>query len=462
MEQKSLHVGFLTNEYIIPTKNISGGLASYIKKVSRSLHDRGHQVSVFCLSDRDHHWSDEGVNIYEVKSKFTGFPRVISQLFSPKTDFREIITNSSRLAKRVIKVNSKEPLHIVQSTSYKSVGIMLCNNSSIHLVTRISNFSPAYRNTGKVGDNVNTISTALTDWCEIYQLENSDQSFSPSKLMADYFSLFSQAKPLIIRTPFEPVDVNLDNAFFKRNLQQTKYLLYFGTLNRMKGLEVISKSLEGLVAEYPDLHFVFIGRTHKDENNRSYADKILQSSERIKNNLHYIPALSKEELFPIVQHAYGILIPSLVDNYPNTCLESMQFGKIVIGTYGSSLEEIIYDGETGFLVQKNEVIALQTGIRKLLNLSSDQKEEMERNIIKRFDLMLSEDRIQQLVDFYFQTIEDYKHSTTETQLTWERLFFLNKYYGLRVGYLSQIFRNLSKIVVHFQNWWGIRSSREKP
>jgi len=462
MEQKSLHVGFLTSEYIIPTKNISGGLASYIKKVSQSLHDRGHRVSVFCLSDRDHHWSDEGVNIYEVKSKFTGFPRVISQLFSPKTDFREIITNSSRIAKRVIKVNSLEPLHILQSTSYKSVGIMLCNNSRIPLVTRISNFTPVYRNAGKVGDNVNTFSTALTDWCEIYQLENSDHSFSPSKLMAGYFSLFSQAKPLIIRTPFEPADVILDNTFLNRNFQRMKYLLYFGTLNRMKGLEVISRSIEGLIDEYPDLHFVFIGRTHKDENNRSYADQILQFNERIKKNLHYIPALSKEELFPVVQHACGVLIPSLVDNYPNTCLESMQFGKIVIGTYGSSLEEMIDDGETGFLVRMNDIMDLQSGIRRLLNLSKDQKEEMERNIGKKFDLMLSEDRIQQLVDFYFKTIKDFKRSTAETQLTWERLYFLNKYHELRVGYFSQLFKNLSKIVVHFQKWWKLRSSREKP
>jgi glycosyltransferase involved in cell wall biosynthesis len=48
----------------------------------------------------------------------------------------------------------------------------------------------------------------------------------------------------------------------------------------------------------------------------------------------------------------------LIDNTPNSCLEAMGIGKVVIGTRGASFEELITDGVNGFLVGAGEPAAL--------------------------------------------------------------------------------------------------------
>jgi glycosyltransferase involved in cell wall biosynthesis len=435
MKQESLHIGFQTNEYIIPPDKLDGGLASYIQKASRGLVKRGHRISVFCLSDRNYDWIDEGVHVFEVLAEPRKISQVLRSISLPTAEIEKIFLNSSKLAKKLLEVNLKEPLDVIQAASYQAVGIAMCNNGSIPLITRASSLAAINRNAG-VDKSVNTLSAALTDWCEIYQAENSDRTFAPSALMAKYYSLFSKADPLILRSPVDFYNENQDESFYGQNLKGMKYLLFFGTLNRLKGMEIISKSAGGLIEEYPDLHFVFIGRTHFAENNQSYADKIIQDNERWRKNLHYFPSLPKQKLYPVIRHAYGVLIPSLTDNYPNSCLEALQFGKIVIGTHESSLDEMIVDGETGILVRKDDVEGLQAGIRKLLALPFDQKREMEAKIIKTFDGIISEDRIGQLIDLYNDTILNYNPHKNEDQFNFESLLIRDKFgKNLRIGFL---------------------------
>jgi len=87
---------------------------------------------------------------------------------------------------------------------------------------------------------------------------------------------------------------------------------------------------------------------------------------------------------------------------------------------------MIVDGETGILVKKNDVEGLQAGIRKLLALSADQKREMEGKIIKKFDEIISEDRIGQLIDLYHDTILNYNPHKNADQLTFESYLFPRK------------------------------------
>jgi glycosyltransferase involved in cell wall biosynthesis len=68
--------------------------------------------------------------------------------------------------------------------------------------------------------------------------------------------------------------------------------------------------------------------------------------------------LPHRQLYPIIAEARLVALPSLFDNSPNTCLEAMGLGKAVIGTNGTSFEELIVDGVNGFLVGPNDPEAL--------------------------------------------------------------------------------------------------------
>jgi glycosyltransferase involved in cell wall biosynthesis len=236
-------------------------------------------------------------------------------------------------------------------------------------------------------------------------VRRSDRSFAPSELMVRCFSGSRGSRPDLLRSPVAVHSEDLDDSFYETHLKGMKYLLYFGTLNRMKGVEVLSRAIGSLVEEFPDLHVVFIGRTGSLRDKQYYARKILRGNGPWSDHMHHFQALPKDLLYPAVRGAYGVVIPSLIDNYPNTCLEAMQFGRIVVGTKGSSIDEMIVDGETGILAEKGNVESLRTGIHRLLNLSIAEKREMELRIEQAFATIVAEDRIGQLIQFYRTTID---------------------------------------------------------
>jgi glycosyltransferase involved in cell wall biosynthesis len=404
MQRDSLHIGLLTGEYIIPPDRLEGGLAAYVQKTARGLATRGHAVSVFCLSDRDADWLDQGVHVHEVLAE--PFRRLWGpfRLFQPVREAQRTIENSSRLAARLFRVHGEQPLDVIQAASYQSVGIALCHNGRIPLITRISSSSPLYRRAdGKIGSPL----AVLTDWCETYQVAHSDDSCAPSELMVKCFSRPGRARPRLLRTPADVYSGALDPSFYNDRIKGLRYLLFFGTLNQMKGVKVLSRAVGPLLEESPDLHVVLIGKASIERGKRTYADYVLQENAALGGRVLCFPLLPKAQLYPAIRNAYGVVLPSIIDNYPNTCLEAMQFGRIVVGTHGSSIDEMIFDGQTGILVRRNDASSLQAGIRRLLQLSPAEKQEMEKRVERAFAAIEAEDRIEQLIEFYRETVGEY-------------------------------------------------------
>ena len=79
---------------------------------------------------------------------------------------------------------------------------------------------------------------------------------------------------------------------------------------------------------------------------------------RFASRLVVLENLPHRKLFPIIAGARLVALPSLIDNLPNACLEAMGLGKVVIGTRGTSFDELIDDGVNGFLVAPNDASAL--------------------------------------------------------------------------------------------------------
>lgn len=68
------------------------------------------------------------------------------------------------------------------------------------------------------------------------------------------------------------------------------------------------------------------------------------------------------QLYPVIEGARLVVLPSLLDSFPNACLEAMGLGKPVVGTQGTGFDELITEGETGFLVPPGDAGALAAGL----------------------------------------------------------------------------------------------------
>ena len=254
-----MHIGFLTPEYVLLGR-YDGGLANYISKLARALISRGHRVAVFVLSDKDRVWNDGQVKITEVKRVQTSlirFPAKPVTLINPLLPALDQIRSARRLAQFVWKQHRLEPFDILQTSSYEVPGFALRKNGRIPLICRISSYTPVYRS---AYGRQRTPAEYLCDWLEIRQAIDADAAFSPSLFSINLFEHLEAYKPDLIRTPVDFFKIEPDVSLYKKELSGIHYLLYFGTLSRTKGVDLISDAIPTIMRYHPETHFVFIGR----------------------------------------------------------------------------------------------------------------------------------------------------------------------------------------------------------
>jgi glycosyltransferase involved in cell wall biosynthesis len=247
----------------------------------------------------------------------------------------------------------------------------------------------------------------LCDWLETRQVLEADASFAPSEFMTNTFARLEGHKPLTIRTVSTLESFSLDSSFFDQYLRDKKYLLYFGTLNRIKGVDLLSPVIGAILDRHPAIEFVFIGRDHGLGNGKGAFEVLRNANKPHAKRLSYHAALSKPLLYPAIANALGVLMPSRVDNYPNACLEAQALGTPVVGTYDSSLEEMIVEGETGFLARNCDPGSFREAVERLLALPDAERCRMRQSILVMTAGRAKEDRVGQHLELYQRVIKEF-------------------------------------------------------
>lgn len=148
------------------------------------------------------------------------------------------------------------------------------------------------------------------------------------------------------------------------------YLLYFGRLERRKGVHVLSAALHDVFARQPDVAMVFIG------SDGGLWDAIARDHRHHADRVRLVGAMDTAPLFAAIQGARLVVLPSLFENMSNAGLEAMALARPVLGTYGTAFEEIIQDGVNGFLTRPGDAAALADTI--LSSLARPDLDEIGR------------------------------------------------------------------------------------
>lgn len=399
-----MHIGFLTPQYIKEDQP-HGGISNYIHKTAGELTKRGHQVSIFVLSDRNGRSRDEYAEIYEAKSYKNYFGRLpyIGFLSVPLSQ----ILSSHRLSRIVKKVHQKNPIDILQTTNHMAPGYALINNGEIPLVCRSSGYNPLHRSAS--GRTIGNLGEYLLEWLELRMILDADTSFAPSQFAASTYQRFEGKTLHVIHSPMEDLSkISPDVSFYDTHLKGKKYLLYFSALNRLKGIDLVIPILPALLKNNPALHIVLIGHDVGLHGIPQVYPYIQEYCSEYKERLHYSPPLEKSKLYPVISNAEAVIMPSRVDNYPNACLDAIVLGTPVIGSDNSSLEEMIIDGKTGFLFTNSDSESLENAIYRLLAKTPEEKLIMRADILGHAEKLRTEDPATPLLELYQKTITAFK------------------------------------------------------
>lgn len=351
-----MRIAFLTPEFVTE-RYYSGGLANYIYRMSRALVVRGHEVHVITLSEQDRaEFAYEGIHIHRIMSNAKALARLNALTFSKMRSTMKLLALSCQFYGRLKELHRRSRLDIVQYANYNSCGLLSSMLLRIPAMLRISTYGPVWHD--RVGAR-RTADLKGVEWLERLQLFCSRNIYAPSYTLKDMVESQTGVRGIaVLRTPFFPEADVRDTALYDAMLQGKDYILFFGRFQLHKGFHILVQALPSFFKECPDAWAVMVGldiETPLAPSMRDYARSLCADHAR---RLIFIGQSPHAQLYPVIQGARLVVLPSLVDNLPNACLEAMALGRPVVGTRGASFEEMITDGESGFLVPPGDSGAL--------------------------------------------------------------------------------------------------------
>ncbi|MCA9245929.1 MAG: glycosyltransferase family 4 protein [Planctomycetales bacterium] len=353
---RPLRIAFITNEFITGLPN-AGGLGNYLNRMSQTLHSAGHEVEIFTLTDgfphtRDHH----GVRVQSLRGGRILPKRFYRYLGMYIKRFRFTQLDNWRYGARALahafaRRHRLRPFDLVQSTNCGLAGSALRIDPPAPHLMRMSSARDLWLNTDrKITDETRLAYERLCQ-AERECIDFVDLAYAPSQFIADYFEQ-QHGKHVHVLRPPACIEVK-PSKDLPPDLPP-RYLLHFGTLMRRKGTDVLAKALPIAWQSAPGLCVVMAGRTSSP----SLIDRYRQLWGERARQVIWLGALKKPQLYAVLSRAMASVLPSLVDNLPNTAIESLLFNVPVIGSNGASIDELVEDGRSGKLVPIGDSEAL--------------------------------------------------------------------------------------------------------
>jgi glycosyltransferase involved in cell wall biosynthesis len=149
-------------------------------------------------------------------------------------------------------------------------------------------------------------------------------------------------------------------------------ILSVGGLIPIKGHEVLLRAFASAADRVPQATCEIIGDGLERERLQELAHSLV-----IGPKVHFRGRLSRSEVAEAMRHCTVFALPSQYEALGCVYLEAMASGKPVVACRGQGIEEIIRNGENGFLVEPNEVSSF-TEVLVLLLTNADLRNRIAK------------------------------------------------------------------------------------
>jgi glycosyltransferase involved in cell wall biosynthesis len=372
----------LTPEY--PSESSEGGgLGAYVHRMASLLIASGHEPEVFVPTERSSETTTYlGVPVQRVSAR-ENHP-VLHQLLTigegvvRRERLRRVlkwILQAKALAVAQERRHSIAPFSLVQSADYRAAGLfVLRRRERLHAI-RCSSSADLYSEF----DQDRSKSEALRGYLERLAMRRADVVYAPSRFLAEHFIRVHKMQVRVLRPPGYLESQPSDQLPFPL---PNRYFIHFGQLMERKGTEMLARALPLAWSKVPDLTMVWSGVCWHQQTMEKWRTLWGERAEQV----HLTGPLPRANLYAVLQGADAAVLPSQVDNLPNTVIESLMFGIPVLGSRGASIDELVEEGRTGHLVALGDVSGLantlvrmwlkQTPVTKPFVWDSDISREM--------------------------------------------------------------------------------------
>lgn len=369
-----MHIAFLTPEYPHIKTGHSAGIGSSIKNLVQALVKENYQVTVFIYAQKNNEViNDNGAVIHLIKDE--------------KYTLGKWYFYRKYIEKYINKVIKEENIELIEAPDW--TGITAFMSFNIPLVIRLHGSDAYFCYLENRKQKIKNF------WFEKLAISKATAYIAPTEYAGKVSKELFNIKTKEIKTIHNGVTLD---RFEKYSTDQYEdgLVLYFGTIIRKKGVLELPAIMDKVVKQYPKAHLLLIGDDASDISTNSPSTWTL-IEEQIKSyslelKVSYLGKVPYESMQSYIKKAHVCVFPTYAETLGMVTIESMAMQKAVVNSNIGWSQELIKDGESGFLVHPsnhNEYatkvveVLKDNELRKKIGIKARERVEQLFNIDKK-------------------------------------------------------------------------------
>lgn len=372
-----------------------GGGEIVIKKISRELINRNHEIIILTAGPRDIIREENGIKIIEIDAGNIYHPyEFYKKTFLVKPLWHLIDLFNLNAYFKILRILRNENPDVVHVHNYKGLSPLLfkaAKKLNIPVAFTLHGYSPIcprgtlVRSSGTICESSNFI-------CKAYNLiqtelieNNVDVLIAPSEFTLKTLhsnKIFTNTESFILRNPIE-----INKKRIKKNYD-TFDILFVGALSENKGIHILVDAFKEISSEKFRLHIV----------GKGYLEKKLRGLAEIDKRIIFHGFKSGEVLKNLYENSNITVVPSLgLEVFGMTIIESFVNSTPVIASNIGGIPEIVKDNYNGFLFEPGDVDELRGLLDSLTEETLKYLEYNAFNSSKKYDV---KDHVKNLEKIY--------------------------------------------------------------
>jgi glycosyltransferase involved in cell wall biosynthesis len=368
-----MNILYISNEY--PPETGYGGIGTYTKYCAEGMASRGHRVHVICRSESGQPSTAirSGVIVHRIAPGT--YPLPSHRLFFPfrKICYATIPDSLVRLAwakqayvTYTTEIMRQDSIDIVEYPECGGEGYYFSKDPALLKIARLHTPWEMVRKLDKIVQL--PIDRYLLSFIEKSAIRRSSCITSPTKALADIMRhRWHLSQVHVIPNPISLASFSLTEG---------NDLLFLGRVEYRKGVHNLIEAYSQLCRRFTPPLLRLVGKPYgKLPDGADYGESISRLIESVPANgaVEWIRGANPASVIDYLCQSAIALFPSIWENFSYSCLEAMSCGLAVIASKCGGFPEMMKNGETGVLIEPNDVGALTEALVKLLSQPKEAK-----------------------------------------------------------------------------------------